>query len=124
MKTQIEKRLAIFEREITALLKSLKGEIGDDYRATDGPDDNQPGMCVTVATDDNAESWVYQTGDNSYSGACYHKPHWAVIYLYRRSKSAELAADAIRDLGEAINSAAESKAWHEKQAAAGQPSVA
>lgn len=38
------------EREIRALLIRLKREIGDEYRASDDPDDNTPGMQVTFAT--------------------------------------------------------------------------
>lgn len=90
----------------TSLLKELKGHIGDDYRATDDPDDNTPGMCVTIGftpeSEDKDMSWSYQTGDNSYSGGAYSHAHWAVIYLYRRSKSRELATDAASQLGELI----------------------
>lgn len=38
------------EREIRSLLIQLKRDICDDYRCTDDPDDNTPGMLVTVAT--------------------------------------------------------------------------
>ena len=85
------------ERDIRALLIRLKREIEDDYRASDDPDDNTPGMLVTVATTDG-ESWSYQTGDNSYTGGCYSHPHWALIFLYRRSNCAELAIDAVGEL--------------------------
>ena len=85
------------EREIRSLLIQLKREIGDDYRCTDDPDDNTPGMLVTVATTDG-ESWSYQTGDNSYTGGCYSHPHWSLIYLYRRSNCAELASSAVDEL--------------------------
>ncbi len=86
-------------REISSLLVSLKGDICDDYRASDDPDDNTPGMQVTVSTSD-MQSWNYQTGDNSYSGGCYGDPHWSVIYLYRRSNCVELAKDAVNELAD------------------------
>ena len=75
--------------ELSALLKSLKPNIGDEYRASDDPDDNRPGLCVTIG-------WTPETGrwsDNSFSGGAYHHPVWAVVSLYRRSNSLELARD-------------------------------
>ena len=80
----------------TRLLKELKKDIGDNYRACE--DDEIPGMCVTIgftpSTEDKDCSWSCQTGDNSYTGGAYGHAHWAVIYLYRRSKSRELAEQA------------------------------
>jgi hypothetical protein len=92
--------------EWTRLFKMLKPDIGDDYRATDDPDDDKPGMCVTIgftpADEENDASWSYQTGDNSYTGGAYGHPHWAVCYLYRTSNSRELAKDAADQIGEII----------------------
>lgn len=93
-------------KQISALLKDLKKDIGDEYRATDDPEDSTPGMCVTVATTTGKE-WSYQTGDNSYSGGCYSHPHWSVIYLHRRSNCTDLAREAVREL---LDSVAEAKA--------------
>jgi len=85
-------------KEWERLLKRLKPTIGDDYRATDDPEDDKPGMCVTFGVtveEDRSLSWSYQTGDNSYSGGAYGHPVWAVVYLYRRSNCAELAKEAM-----------------------------
>jgi hypothetical protein len=82
-------------KEVTSLLRDLKKQIADDYRANE--DDDCPGMCVTIATTDG-ESWGYQTGDNSYSGAAYSYKHWHTLALYRNSNCAALAADAVIDL--------------------------
>lgn len=87
-------------QDITDLLISLKPDIADDFRASDDPDDTLPGMQVTISTD--GEQWNYQTGDNSFSGGCYGDPHWAVIYLYRRSNCRELAREAVNELRDAI----------------------
>lgn len=89
--------------EITALLRSLKKHIHDDCRASDDPEDDTPGMQVTIATTDGT-GWSYQTGDNSYTGGCYQYQHWAVIYLYRRSNSRELAREAVSELRELMAS--------------------
>lgn len=76
MKTQNRKLPTI--AEIRSLLVSLKSDIGDDYRASDDPDDNIPGMCVTIGCTPGhwdkdsfpkewiPYSWSYQTGDNSF----------------------------------------------------------
>lgn len=93
-------------RRITALLRELKGQIGDEYRASDDPEDDKPGMQVTVATND-MQSWTYQTGDNSYSGGCYNYRHWGVISLYRRSNCKELAEYAVNEMAEGLASEAE-----------------
>ena len=88
----------------TKLLKELKQNIGDDYRASDDPEDDKPGMQVTIGftpeTEDKDCSWSYQTGDNSYTGGAYGHHHWAVISLYRRSSCKELAADAADQIAE------------------------
>lgn len=86
-------------RDLRALFISLKPTIGDEYRATTDPEDNKPGMCVTIGASRDG-SWSYQTGDNSYSGGAYGYPYWAVCYLSRRSNSRELARDAVEQIAE------------------------
>lgn len=95
-------RCAVFEREIYKLLVSLKQDIDPDFRASNDPDDDKPGMQVTLGTDDEMNSWSYQTGDNSYTGGCYGKAHWAVISLYRASNCRELAHDAVEQMADGI----------------------
>lgn len=105
MKQISDREYAKLEREITRLLIALKPDIADDYRATDDPDDNTPGMCVTIGAtpdDDGSLSWSYQTGDNSYTGGAYGHAHWGVIYLGRRSNSRALAHDAVEEIAESI----------------------
>lgn len=91
----------------TKLLKSLKTDIRDDYRSSEDPDDTMPGMCVTIGFTpsdvDTDCSWHYQTGDNSYSGGAYGHAHWAVISLYRRSNSTELANDIADQIAESVS---------------------
>jgi len=82
--------------ELTALLKELQKDIGDEYRAYE--DDEEPGMHITIATDDSLKSWGYQTGDNSFTGACYHYPYWGIGALYRETDCAELASELIESL--------------------------
>jgi hypothetical protein len=85
--------------EIARLLVMLKKDIRDDYRASDDPCDDIPGMCVTIGANDKGE-WSYQTGDNSYTGGAYGMPYWGVISLYRNSNCRELARDAIDQIAD------------------------
>lgn len=99
MKTQKVKLPRV--TEIYRLLVELKTQIGNDYRASEDPEDNTPGMSVTVGWSEDG-SWSYQTGDNSFTGGAYGHPHWAVLSLYRRSNSRELARDAINQLSDCV----------------------
>lgn len=105
MKT-LEQQIQPMIREWRSLFVALKKQIDDDYRASDDPDDDTPGMCVTIgftpATEDSEASWSYQTGDNSYTGGAYGHPHWAVVSLYRRSNSRELAEDCASQISDLV----------------------
>jgi hypothetical protein len=101
MDKKLDKKEKVMTLEIASLLKGLKSQIDDDFRASDDPEDSTPGMQVTVSTND-MESWNYQTGDNSYSGSCYGDSQWAVIYLYRRSNCKSLAQDAVNELADNV----------------------
>lgn len=81
--------------ELTSLIVSLKKEIGDEYRASDDPDDDTPGMAITIGCGYNG--WSYQTGDNSYTGAAYGYPLWGVGSIYRNTNSRQLARELIED---------------------------
>lgn len=87
--------LGITIKEVRELLISLKSDICDDYRIDD--EDSIPGMVVTIGYSPNG-NWNYQTGDNSFTGGAYGYPHWAVVYLYRRSNCTTLARDVIDEL--------------------------
>jgi len=79
-------------REVAELLDRLRPTIDDGFRAD--PEDEEPGIQVTIATSDG-ESWVYQTGDNSFMGDCYGHRHWGVMSLYRDSDTHEVASDGV-----------------------------
>lgn len=83
--------------KIAELLKELQTHIADDHRASDDPDDETPATTVTVSTS-SGESWNYQTGDNSFSGACYGDRHWSVQTLTRDSNTDEMAAEIVHEL--------------------------
>jgi len=103
MKT-IDEQISEMVPQWTRLIASLIPQIDDDYRATEDPDDDVPGMCLTIGftpeTEERDASWNYQTGDNSYTGGAYSHPHWGVVSLYRDSVPADVADDAADQIGE------------------------
>lgn len=103
--TTIDKQIDSMVSEWARLFKALKGDIDDDYRASE--DEEIPGMCVTIGftpeSEESDASWSYQTGDNSYTGGAYSHPHWAVVSLYRRSNSVELAKDCANQIAELVS---------------------
>ncbi len=83
-------------RDLAALVRELRGQIGNDYRCTNDPEDNTPGMLVTIGAD--RKSWAYQTGDNSYTGGAYGYSTWGLGYIYRDSNSYAVADAIISEL--------------------------
>ncbi len=85
----------ITPEEISKLLKRVQKFIDDDSRASE--DDETPGISITIATT-TGESWGYQTGDNSYSGAAYGYHHWSVQSIYRDTDYNQLAEEIVGEL--------------------------
>lgn len=103
--TPTEEQFGILEESITRLFSRLIPTIGDDYRASDDPDDDIPGMSVTVGAtvqSDGSLSWSYQTGDNSFTGGAYSHPTWSVVSLYRESDPAEVARECVEQIAEQL----------------------
>jgi hypothetical protein len=82
--------------DLSALVKSVKSDICEDFRAFE--DDDQPGIQLTIGHNPDSGDWSYQTGDNSYSGSAYGYPNWAVVGVYRRSNSRDVARDILSQL--------------------------
>jgi hypothetical protein len=85
--------------ELSALVRSIKPYIEDDYLAED---ETIPGIDLTVGFDPETSGWSYQTGDNSFTGGAYPYPFWGVTRVYRRSNSRELARDLIDQLADQV----------------------
>jgi hypothetical protein len=102
----IELQLAGFLPQWQSLVASLIPDIADDYRVSDDPDDDTPGMCLTIgftpASEDKDASWSYQTGDNSYSGGAYFHGTWAVVSLYRDSNPAHVSGEIADQIAEQL----------------------
>ena len=70
---------------------------------------NDEGMIdLTIATngkpnDCDTADWTFQTGDNSYSGSCYHYRHWAVTTISREDDNPnEIAENLVDQLAELL----------------------
>ena len=59
---------------------------------------DKEGLDLTVGYNPKSKEWDYQTGDNSYSGACYFYPVWGVTTVFPRSKSKDLARDVVNQI--------------------------
>jgi hypothetical protein len=76
-------------KELSDLIKSIKPDICDEYKEAD---DDLPSISLTCGMNHQG-AWSYQTGDNSYTGGAYGYPYWAVVSIFRRSNSRELAKE-------------------------------
>lgn len=85
-------------RDLAALVRAVKADISDEYRASE--DDDTPGICLTVGWSADTGEWSYQTGDNSFTGGAYHYPHWAVVSIYRGCNSRDVARDIREQLAD------------------------
>ena len=88
-------------KDIEALVKSLKNDIGDEYRAYE--DDTTPSMLVTIGVDPETGDWSYQTGDNSYTGGAYSFQYWGVTGINRRSNSRSVAKELLEQIAEQVS---------------------
>lgn len=89
-------------KEVSSLIKSLKKDIGDEYRAEGDEESNVPSMQVTIGIDPETGAWSYQTGDNSYTGGAYGYHYWGVTAITRRSNSRKVARYLIDDAASQI----------------------
>ena len=67
--------------DLFELLNSIRKEYDLEY------------LDVTLATD--GESYVFQTGDNSYTGSCYAYPHWAVCSIGEDSNALDFYEEVV-----------------------------
>ena len=60
-------------------------------------------MDITIASNGVCpDSWAFQTGDNSYSGGCYHYSHWAVGTIDKDTNEVDLGDDLLSQLDELL----------------------
>jgi hypothetical protein len=92
---KLTKKQIEFRHWLESILKDYKSNIDDDMK---DHADELPSIQITIATNDDAQEFGFQSGDNSFSGACYHYPIWHTDYLFRRSNCKKLASNMINEL--------------------------
>lgn len=103
IKDVTEHTVAEFADLVGAMQSELNAHPSDYSDCAFGHDDDDSGpwLELTVAMFDTGDAWRHQTGDNSFQGACYGVPHWAVVTVTADSDATSIAqdiADQIRDL--------------------------
>ena len=83
-------------RDVAQLVKAVRADIQDDYRAFE--EDERPSIKLTVAANTLTGAWTFQTGDNSYFGNCYFYQHWGVAGGYRDSNCYNVAKDLVEQV--------------------------
>lgn len=86
---------------LIATLKALIPDISDDMVDSEN-DDDIPYMQITISISKDANTWSYQTGDNSFTGSCYGDPYWGIGYLTRECDIEILASELINSLYEVV----------------------
>jgi len=79
-------------KTIAKLFASVKKEL-DIYDCTE--------LEVTISTNDR-KNWNFQTGDNSFIGACYGDRYWEVAYLTKHTNCYHLAKNVVSNLKDQI----------------------
>ncbi len=82
--------------------KELLIELIENIRTRDIDQDDEY-IDITIASNGkDPNDWGFQTGDNSYSGACYSYHHWAIGSIDFQTDPKELATDLLDQLEELL----------------------
>lgn len=92
---QFEQFRADILPDLIELIKQTIPEIEDEYKEND---DDVAHIYITIATNEKLSDWAFQTGDNSFSGSCYHYPKWGVGYITIDCNPVKLADELIDDM--------------------------
>jgi len=96
---------------ILPTIEEIAEIVADVMRSLDDYDDEEitemdGGIDLTIATNGKevegvgCADWGFQTGDNSYTGACYHYRNWAVRTVGKEDSPNEVAEDLLDQLSE------------------------
>jgi hypothetical protein len=87
-------------RELISRIKRIMLENPDMYWDVET---EQYECQLTVGVDGQSQEFGYQTGDNSFSGACYSYPHWAIVTITNYSNVKELTDEIINQFHDLIS---------------------
>ena len=78
------------KKDLSALFKRLKRQMLENPHLYWNVVTEQYECEVTIGCDGTSKEFGYQTGDNSYTGACYGFPHWAIVTITNHSNIKDL----------------------------------
>ena len=84
--------------DLKELVEHAKTCIAPDSLAHE--EDDRPGILLTIGWNPVNGEWGWQTGDNSFTGAAYHYPIWAVVEIYPNSDTHEVVKQIREQLEE------------------------
>jgi hypothetical protein len=80
-----------FKSTILNLVKSYKNDVCDEEV-----------IELTIGVNGENREYGAQSGDNSFSGAAYHYPHWAVVTIDRHSNCRDIVDDILSQWNDLI----------------------
>ena len=86
-------------------IKSIQSSIFsilEDYLPSYNEAGESESIQMTFSTCDNLEELNFQSGDNSFSGACYFHKHWAVTDLSADDDLEELSIQLAEQLADCV----------------------
>ena len=86
-------------------IKSIQASIFsilEDYLPSYDEAGESESIQMTFSTCDNLEELNFQSGDNSFSGACYFHKHWAVTELSADDDLEELSIQLSEQLADCV----------------------
>lgn len=92
-------------KNIDQKIKSIQASIFsilEDYLPSYDEAGESESIQMTFSTCDNLEELNFQSGDNSFSGACYFHKHWAVTELSAYHDLEELSIDLAEQLADCV----------------------
>jgi len=91
--------------KIDQKIKSIQASIFsvlEDYLPSYDEAGESESIQMTFSTCDNLEELNFQSGDNSFSGACYFHKHWAVTELSADDDLEELSIQLAEQLADCV----------------------
>lgn len=89
------------DQKIKSIQTSIFSILEDHLPSYDEAGESES-IQMTFSTCDNLEELNFQSGDNSFSGACYFHKHWAVTELSADDDLEELSIDLAEQLADCV----------------------
>ena len=91
------------KEQLIELIEHIQHNVLDNNSGIEEDEFSRTSLDITIASDGkDPNDWGYQTGDNSYSGACYFYRHWAIGYIDDQTIAEHLAVELLDQLEECV----------------------